>query len=105
MTDVVQQRGGGRDEPVPGVDGVVAREAREDAARDVHDADRVTEAAVVGSGVRVDGEPELPHATQPLHLGAVDEVDEQPSLALVPLEGDDVVDRVAVDLRPHHTTR
>jgi hypothetical protein len=76
MTDVVEQRGGGNDCALGGLDArklSAFREQRERAPREVIRAKRVLESGVCRPGINEVGEPELPNVSKPLKGGGVDE--------------------------------
>ena len=78
---------------------VQARELVEEQPRGVQDAERVGESAVIRAGEDEFGDAHLLDATETLDLARVDEFEEEPVARGVG-ERDQVVDRIAEDLRP-----
>jgi hypothetical protein len=95
VAEIVKQRGGGRVKGEFGIDGVHAREAVDDAPRQMTRADRVREAAVLGALKGVMREPELADAAETLHLGRIDQADEESILRRVLVELDQAVEGIA----------
>ena len=106
MADIMDQRSDehGRT-PVAGL-GVFVRDPSEVAKGllgQVDDAQAVSEPVVIGSGVGQVADAKLVDATEALHLGAVEQVDQPP--VLLGVDADVVVERVTDNLRGHACPR
>src|SRR5207302_25184 len=101
MTEIMQQRGGKYGSPVSFINSFSRQllHTSQEPARVVHDANRVRESAVIRAWKNHFCHSELLDPPEPLELGGVDEIEQEP-VARGVLKRDDLVYRVPNQLGP-----
>jgi hypothetical protein len=97
MTHIVQQRSGPNSRALFIVDRISILKLGENARHQVHRAEAMREARVLGSLICVEPEPKLFDAAESLKFRRVDQLNYQLIFGSIVAQLDDVVNRIAVD--------